>query len=198
MTDTPPEIQPVTKPQTNLLPNDLSALINHTQTMSLNSQQTDQEYLELKAYAPGGMLCQLPIANDRMQLFKTCLQQNNQHRNRYTDVYCLESTRVKIDYDKEKNLSTHPDMEYPYIYASDFIHANYVNGYSSDGETWLDKHYIAAQGPMNETAGHFWEMVIQENVSSIVMTTRCEERNKIKCFQYWPVGPGDEKIFFRS
>ena len=39
---------------------------------------------------------------------------------------------------------------------------------------------------MLETSGHFWEMVVQQKVSSIVMTTRCVERARTKCHQYWP------------
>ena len=48
---------------------------------------------------------------------------------------------------------------------------------------------------MLETSGHFWEMVVQQKVSSIVMTTRCVERARTKCHQYWPTKK-DGKIIY--
>ena len=48
---------------------------------------------------------------------------------------------------------------------------------------------------MLETSGHFWEMVVQQKVSSIVMTTRTVERARTKCHQYWPTKKGEKIIY---
>merc|ERR1712048_1364287 len=78
---------------------------------------------------------------------------------------------------------------------SDYINANYVSGYKPCGRSWDKGSYIAAQGPMQETSGHFWEMVVQQKVSSIVMTTRTVERARTKCHQYWPTKKGEKIIY---
>uniref|UniRef100_A0A673ITW7 Receptor-type tyrosine-protein phosphatase C n=1 Tax=Sinocyclocheilus rhinocerous TaxID=307959 RepID=A0A673ITW7_9TELE len=57
------------------------------------------------------------------------------------------------------------------------------------------KKYIAAQGPKDETIGDFWRMVWEQKSSIIVMVTRCEEGNKIKCAQYWPSLDRETEIF---
>ncbi|XP_045392183.1 tyrosine-protein phosphatase non-receptor type 7 isoform X1 [Lemur catta] len=62
----------------------------------------------------------------------------------------------------------------------DYINANYIRGY--DGQ---EKVYIATQGPMPNTVSDFWEMVWQEEVSTIVMLTQLRE-GKEKCVHYWP------------
>ncbi len=42
---------------------------------------------------------------------------------------------------------------------------------------YSDKQYIACQGPLQDTCGDFWEMIIQYDVPKIVMLTRTEEKN---------------------
>ncbi|KAF6035794.1 hypothetical protein EB796_005895 [Bugula neritina] len=74
----------------------------------------------------------------------------NSNKNRYTDIPCYDSTRVKL---KEPT-------------TTDYINANFVNGYKHK------KAYICCQGPTNRTIVDFWNMVWQEEVRLIVMTTK--------------------------
>ena len=46
--------------------------------------------------------------------------------------------------------------------------------------------YIAAQGPLPDTSGDFWQMVWEQRSSLVVMLTTNMERGRIKCHQYWP------------
>lgn len=91
----------------------------------------------------------------------------NAKKNRYIDVPCLEESRVRL-------LELNDDMK------TNYIHANFMDGYKHP------KAYIATQGPLPHTQGHFWQMVWEQQVYVIVMVTRCIERSRMKCIQYWP------------
>lgn len=84
--------------------------------------------------------------------------------NRYDDVLCLDKTRVKL-----KNA---PDGE-------DYIHASYVT--VND-----DLVYICAQGPLANTAHHFWLMIMQENCKVVLQLCQLVEDGKEKCNEYYP------------
>ena len=61
------------------------------------------------------------------------------------------------------------------IPGSDFINANWIRGYKSSQD------FIATQGPMATTLGHFWQMVIDHNVKVIVMLTKLAESKDANC-----------------
>lgn len=47
-------------------------------------------------------------------------------------------------------------------------------------------HYIATQGPLQNTTEDFWQMVLEERCSLIIMLTTVIERGRAKCHKYWP------------
>ncbi|ELU07177.1 hypothetical protein CAPTEDRAFT_228741 [Capitella teleta] len=96
--------------------------------------------------------------------------QNNLPKNRYTDVLCLDHSRVQLAND------------------SDYINANFVDGYRQKNA------YISSQGPLPRTFLDFWRMVWEQMVLVVVMTTRTVERQRIKCGQYWPQGGEEESM----
>ncbi|XP_048019613.1 receptor-type tyrosine-protein phosphatase C isoform X4 [Megalobrama amblycephala] len=104
---------------------------------------------------------------------KEAKKQENQSKNRYVDILPYDYNRVP--------LTTGGEREY--------INASFIEGYQEP------KKYIAAQGPKDETIDDFWRMVWEQKSSIIVMVTRCEEGNKIKCAQYWPSLDRETEIF---
>ncbi|KAL3266763.1 hypothetical protein HHI36_010922 [Cryptolaemus montrouzieri] len=92
----------------------------------------------------------------------------NKRKNRYTNIIPFDEHRVKLNIDEDDEIS------------SDYINASFIKGYSGEVE------YIATQGPLEHTCKDFWKMVIQENVTVIVMVTQFVEKEKEKCFRYFP------------
>ncbi|XP_042164113.1 receptor-type tyrosine-protein phosphatase mu-like isoform X2 [Oncorhynchus tshawytscha] len=91
----------------------------------------------------------------------------NRMKNRYGNIIAYDHSRVRLQpLEGEQN--------------SDYINANYVDGYHRPN------HYIATQGPMQETVFDFWRMVWQENTAAIVMVTNLVEVGRVKCCKYWP------------
>ncbi|XP_030068034.1 receptor-type tyrosine-protein phosphatase T [Microcaecilia unicolor] len=97
----------------------------------------------------------------------TAKEDENRNKNRYGNIISYDHSRVRL-----QELDEDPH--------SDYINANYVDGYHQP------RHYIATQGPMQETVKDFWRMIWQENSASIVMVTNLVEVGRVKCVRYWP------------
>ncbi|XP_020778000.2 tyrosine-protein phosphatase non-receptor type 11b isoform X1 [Boleophthalmus pectinirostris] len=99
----------------------------------------------------------------------------NKSKNRYKNILPFDTTRVEI---RESD---------PEILGSDYINANYIQGFHEDGRHGDEaKVFIATQGCLQNTVLDFWKMVYQENTRVIVMTTKETERGRNKCVRYWP------------
>uniref|UniRef100_A0AAY4ACG3 Tyrosine-protein phosphatase non-receptor type 9 n=1 Tax=Denticeps clupeoides TaxID=299321 RepID=A0AAY4ACG3_9TELE len=116
-----------------------------------------QEYEQIRKEPPTGT-------------FNYSKKPSNQNKNRYSDVLCLDESRVRLTPLSETEDET-----------SDYINASFMDGYKRI------RTYVATQGPLPKTFGDFWRMVWEQMVLIIVMTTRVVERGRIKCGQYWPL-----------
>uniref|UniRef100_H3CWB7 protein-tyrosine-phosphatase n=1 Tax=Tetraodon nigroviridis TaxID=99883 RepID=H3CWB7_TETNG len=96
-----------------------------------------------------------------------CTKKKDKTKGRHDTLLGYDRHRVKL----------HPLLGDP---NSDYINANYIDGYHRSN------HFIATQGPMEETLYDFWRMVWQENCFSIVMITKLVEVGRVKCCKYWP------------
>ncbi|XP_072019217.1 receptor-type tyrosine-protein phosphatase F-like [Amphiura filiformis] len=93
----------------------------------------------------------------------------NKPKNRYANIIAYDHSRVILE----------PYDDVPY---SDYINANYVDGYRSQNK------YIASQGPNQASTVDFWRMMWQERVPKVIMLTNIVENGKKKCEKYWPKG----------
>ncbi|XP_030227775.1 receptor-type tyrosine-protein phosphatase C isoform X3 [Gadus morhua] len=100
----------------------------------------------------------------------------NAVKNRYVDILPYDYNRVQL---------TSGNGEH----GCDYINASFINGFQEP------KKYIAAQGPKDETVASFWRMTWEQKSSIIVMVTRCEEGNRVKCAQYWPSTTSTPEVF---
>lgn len=90
----------------------------------------------------------------------------NMAKNRYSDVLCVDETRVPLKIGAAAN--------------GDYIHANYVIFPE------LQNRFICTQGPLIATRDDFWRMVFQERAETILMLCKPSEDGKPKCAVYWP------------
>ncbi|XP_008282979.1 receptor-type tyrosine-protein phosphatase C, partial [Stegastes partitus] len=100
----------------------------------------------------------------------------NVPKNRYVDILPYDYNRVQLSTGNGEA-------------GCDYINASFIDGYKES------KKYIAAQGPKDETVADFWRMIWEQQSSIIVMVTRCEEGNRVKCAQYWPSIDRQTEIF---
>ncbi|XP_035245447.1 receptor-type tyrosine-protein phosphatase T isoform X15 [Anguilla anguilla] len=107
------------------------------------------------------------LAEGQTAPWDTAKKDENRNKNRYGNIIAYDHTRVRLQL-----LDGDPH--------SDYINANYIDGYHRP------RHYIATQGPMQETVRDFWRMIWQENSGSIVMVTNLVEVGRVKCVRYWP------------
>uniref|UniRef100_A0A671ENP9 Tyrosine-protein phosphatase non-receptor type n=1 Tax=Rhinolophus ferrumequinum TaxID=59479 RepID=A0A671ENP9_RHIFE len=96
----------------------------------------------------------------------------NRNRNRYRDVSPYDHSRVKLQ-----------NAE------NDYINASLVDIEEAQ------RSYILTQGPLPNTACHFWLMVWQQKTKAVVMLNRVVEKESVKCAQYWPTKDDREMLF---
>ncbi|CAH8548826.1 unnamed protein product [Schistosoma haematobium] len=134
--------------------------------------------IELESHlADGSLLNQfehLPRRKSGLTMNVSRLSENS-IKNRYRDISPYDQTRVILKQG-----------------SGDYINASFVN--MEFPKCGVNLRYIAAQGPLPNTYGDFWQMCWEQQVCLIVMLTAISERGRLflltisqaKCHQYWP------------
>ncbi|XP_060593890.1 tyrosine-protein phosphatase non-receptor type 1-like [Ruditapes philippinarum] len=97
----------------------------------------------------------------------------NRSKNRYRDVSPYDHSRVVLQRVPEGD--------------SDYINASIIKVPESN------RTYILSQGPLEHTAGQFWQMIWEQNTKAIIMLNRVIEKGTLKCHQYWPLGEDEDE-----
>lgn len=101
-------------------------------------------------------------------------------KNRYKDIYPYEHARVKLlPYESDKST---PVEGRNWDNHSTYVNASYIHYPPSK------LHYIATQGPLSETVGDFWKVVIDHRVPLIFSLTPQLENKIEKCAPFWLEG----------
>jgi protein tyrosine phosphatase len=97
-------------------------------------------------------------------------------RNRYCDIITYNKSRVKLSTGLSKD---RPEGDY---INGCYINSPFINESGHEG----NKKIIATQGPLAETVDHFWQMILENNVTMIVSTCKTVENGRAKCTRFWP------------
>ena len=111
--------------------------------------------------------------------YLTALQATKVHLNRYSDVLPYEHSRIKLSNRAAESVDAVLDG---------YINASMIE--CSDPATGSSWQYIAAQGPLPQTAESFWRMVVQHKSHSIVRLTDLIENKRRKCHPYFALKAG--------
>ncbi|XP_040593819.1 receptor-type tyrosine-protein phosphatase C isoform X3 [Mesocricetus auratus] len=128
-------------------------------------------------------------------------QDENKKKNRNSNVIPYDFNRVPLKHELEMSKESEPDSEASSDDDSDseetskYINASFVMSY------WKPEMMIAAQGPLKETIGDFWQMIFQRKVKVIVMLTELTSGDQEVCAQYWGEGKqtyGDMEVVMKD
>lgn len=111
--------------------------------------------------------------------FVTATAPENACRNRYSNIFANEHTRVRLATPSATGCS------------SDYINANNIP--AAYMESFADPYYVATQAPLSNTFEHFWQMVYESRAPLIVMLARVDGNGQapgIRCDAYWPPAGG--------
>ncbi|ERE74310.1 receptor-type tyrosine-protein phosphatase C-like protein [Cricetulus griseus] len=147
-------------------------------------------------------------------------QDENKKKNRNSNVIPYDFNRVPLKHELEMSKESEPDSEASsdddsdseetskYINASFVMVGIYTSKSVSDSleimsvlSYWKPEMIIAAQGPLKETVGDFWQMIFQRKVKVIVMLTELKSGDQEVCAQYWGEGKqtyGDMEVVMKD
>ncbi|ELK24918.1 Receptor-type tyrosine-protein phosphatase C [Myotis davidii] len=115
-------------------------------------------------------------------------REENKSKNRASSVIPYDFNRVQLRHELDVSKESEHESDESSDDDSDtedagrYINASFVMSY------WKPEVMIAAQGPLKDTIGDFWQMVFQRKVKVIVMLTELKNGDQEACAQYWGEG----------
>ncbi|CAI5970937.1 unnamed protein product [Closterium sp. NIES-65] len=128
-----------------------------------------------------GLRAQARASGESRQEATSAMLPVNRPKNRYIDVLPYENSRVLLG----GQSGTQSD-------GSDYINASHI--VTNPSEAHMPR-YIAAQGPLDDTAAAFWHMVWEQRAAAVIMLTREVEGSRIKCAHYFPSKAGASEAY---
>ncbi|KAH8858371.1 Receptor-type tyrosine-protein phosphatase beta [Schistosoma japonicum] len=141
---------------------------------------------------------QLIVSNNQNLILSDMLSQDigqksaNRRLNRFSNILPYDQTRVKLN-PLEKGKQGHDYVNASFIY--EIIPCSSVKSHPLLNRTKID--YIASQAPLESTVGDFWRMILDQNITIVVMLTKLYEDDRSRCYHYWPHNI-HESLTFRS
>ncbi|XP_076385734.1 tyrosine-protein phosphatase non-receptor type 2 isoform X2 [Megachile rotundata] len=140
------------------------------ETCEQGISNVETEYLEINSKDAWPILYQ-HIRNECSNFsytYNESRKPQNKNLNRYRDVLPYDHSRIILKRG-----------------PCDYINANLIR------VDRAHRQYILTQGPLENTAGHFWLMVWEQNSKAVLMLNKIIEKNHVKCYQYWPLGDSE-------
>ncbi|XP_022183704.1 phosphatidylinositol phosphatase PTPRQ isoform X1 [Myzus persicae] len=150
-------------------------VIHPTATRQDPGLPSDMNFKHLSAKTPQEIEAEYDLLNVYSKSnFTTdaAMMPQNKFKNRYINT---------LPYDYNRVIIRSGDTD-------DYINASFIE----DSKGY--RQYIACQGPMKNTCVDMWQMVLDQDVASIVMLCQISEKDKIKCYKYFP--NSNEKLVF--
>ncbi|CAI7793887.1 unnamed protein product [Closterium sp. NIES-53] len=128
-----------------------------------------------------GLRAQARASGESRQEATSAMLPVNRPKNRYIDVLPYENSRVLLGGQSGSESD-----------GSDYINASHI--VTDPSEAHMPR-YIAAQGPLDDTAAAFWHMVWEQRAAAVIMLTREVEGSRIKCAHYFPSKAGASEAY---
>ena len=99
---------------------------------------------------------------------ENAVMEHNKVKNKYKMIFPYDKSRVIL-----------PPLDDQFM--TTYINASFIPG------CYCSEKFIAAQAPKDNTVEDFWRMIMEFNVTNIVMLTNIIEGNRKKCEMYFPL-----------
>ncbi|CAX40500.1 tyrosine-protein phosphatase, putative [Candida dubliniensis CD36] len=105
------------------------------------------------------------------------------HKNRYKDIFLYDHSRVELGHVNKTNENA------KVLEFENYINASLIEPPEKyNNNNHIENRYIATQGPLDETMGDLWKLVIQSKIPLIISLTDSIENGIMKCAPFWQSG----------
>ncbi|KAF1741973.1 hypothetical protein MXB_5700 [Myxobolus squamalis] len=170
--------------------NKFAVWMNRSTNFTVATKTATYESFKIQHHKTGYTLDTTTFFNDIEQLISHYQNFPLPKENIYDQIYSLLIVPLSTPVWSKKELKDDHTRVILRDPPDDYINANYVEvdkllQLKADFQS-SPPAYILSQAPMKETEENHWQMIIQENITTIVLLTNFVEQKKEKCIKYWP------------